>query len=164
MDDEGNETGHHSWLLDIDINGLPYSRIWIRAGYTTTSTLTTTTLHPFGLGPAPVVTGQPSIEARISGCITPYVDASLKGSQSSCTTMGPSCSSKTASTAYLPVFKRPSSNHLSGPWSTWTSVRRAFHPIWLVVSCASLSYTPRLHAMNGGRDHASNTRHHESLD
>ncbi|KAF8236878.1 hypothetical protein L208DRAFT_1390180 [Tricholoma matsutake] len=61
MDDEGNETGHHSWLLDIDINGLPYSRIWIRAGYTTTSILTTTTLHPFGLGPAPVVTGQPSI-------------------------------------------------------------------------------------------------------
>lgn len=36
--------------------------------------------------------------ARISGCITPYVYASLKGSQSSCTTMGPSCSSKTAST------------------------------------------------------------------
>lgn len=65
MDDEGNETGHHSWLLDIDINGLPYSRIWIRAGYTTTSTLTTTTLHPFGLGPAPVVTGQPSIGKNI---------------------------------------------------------------------------------------------------
>ena len=137
------------YMLDIGIDGLRFSKLWIRAEYirvfNSLKTYYDTPVFQYW-APCVVVTGQPGIgelvasdyfennnfciKARVYGPIMLYADASPKGSRSFGASNGASiCSLKRVSTRCLPIFRKLTSNHSSGPWSIPMKPRRAFHHI-----------------------------------
>ena len=138
------------YMVDIGIDGFQFLKFWIRAEYIRIfNSIDVYYNTPVDLPQAPcaVVTGQPGIgelvafsdcfennifciKARVYGSITLYADASPKGSRSFGTSNGAAtCSLKRVSTRCLPIFRKLTSNHLSGPWSIPMKPWRVFHRI-----------------------------------
>ena len=151
LNDVGADVIPGCYVLNIDIEGIERSKIWIRADYIRVynylETINDGTSKAEGVAPSATITGQPGIgefpfrfirlvpmhalcgKGRASGCIMCCADALQKGSQSSGIGKGlVCCLSKKASIKLQIISAHPSSTNSSGLLSIPTNPRRAFQP------------------------------------